>query len=219
MDTSTRSNKTNRNGQNQQQQLGNSYPPLTAHSEHLRQLTDPPPKSMVLTASLQLLTGPLVPPHNVYLMTPHYLQNWLNWTYHQPVGPAEKDRLMQVLRLAAIRHSLVPPTKNAQYTDPGPIDAKELSMPGHPLLLRPDASVLVQPATPNHTQSTPALMNEDETTPAALRRARSLPSNNQNQGYIDSVLSAQNGNTSVNGEEGTSEFRGCAVPEIFYEVS
>jgi hypothetical protein len=152
-------------------------------------------------------------------MTPHYLQNWLNWAYHQPVGPAEKDRLMQVLRLAAIRHSLAPPTKNTQYTDPGPIDASELSMPGHPLLLRPDASVLVQPATPNHAQSTTALMNEDEATPAALRRARSLPSNNQNRGNLDAALSTQNGDAHAFGEDGTSEFRGCAVPEIFYEVS
>jgi hypothetical protein len=92
-------------------------------------------------------------------------------------------------------------------------------MQGHPLLLRPDALVLVQPAPPNHAQSTTALMNEDDATPAAFRRARSLPSNNQNRGYVDAALLAQKGITSVHSDGGASEFRGCAVPEIFYEVS
>ena len=119
------------------------------HSEHLRQLTEPPPTSMVLVAALQLLTAPLVPPHRVYLMTHTYLQNWLNWALHQPVAsPNEQHRLVEVLRLAARRQSLACPTKDSQYTDPGPIDSNDLSMQGHPLLLRPDAAVLVQPAAP-----------------------------------------------------------------------
>ena len=173
-------------------------------SEHLRRLTDPPPTSMVLVACLQLLTAPLVPPHNVYLMTQQYLQNWLNWAYQQPLSsPNEKERLKEVIRLAAVRHSLACPTPDTLYSDPGPINANDLSMQGHPLLLRPDASVLVQPAPKQPVQ--PLL---DESTPAALRRARSLPNS---RAYLDAALSGANG-------ESPAEFRSCAVPEQFYEV-
>ena len=160
---------------------------------------------MVLVASLQLLTAPLVPPHKVYLMTHHYLQNWLNWAFHQPISSrGEQDRLSEVLRLAAIRHSLACPTRDTTYADPGPINANDLSMQGHPLLLRPDAAVLVQPAAPAASKP----VDDDLMTPAALRRARSLPST---RGYLDAAKSGANG-------EGPSEFRCCAVPELFYEV-
>jgi len=185
--------------------------PSSFHSsEYLRQLTDPPPTSMVLVACLRLLTAPLVPPHNIYLMTQAYLQNWLNWAYQQPLASAnEKDRLKEVIRLAAIRHSLACPTPETQYSNPGPIDGNDLSMQGHPLLLRPDAAVLVQPAPPR-TATKDAV---DESTPSALRRARSLPNNNfrKNRGYLDAALSGANG--------GEAQFRTCAVPELFYEVS
>ncbi|CAB9517045.1 Ubiquitin carboxyl-terminal hydrolase [Seminavis robusta] len=182
-------------------------------SEHLRHLTEPAPSSMVLTASLQLLTGPLVPPHNVYLMTPQYLQNWLNWAYCQAVGPGEKERTKEVLRLAALRHSLAPPNQDSQYANPGPINANELSMQGHPLLLRPDASVLVQPSSGTASVANAA----DDYTPSALRRATSLPSHKKTGGYLDAVLSASN-NHAINGDNGNSEYRSCAVPEVFYET-
>jgi hypothetical protein len=173
-------------------------------SEHLRQLTLPPPTSMVLIASLQLLTAPLVPPHHVYLMTQQYLQNWINWAFHQPVAsPGEKQRLAEVLRLAAVRHRLACPTHNTQYSNPGPINSNELSMQGHPLLLRPDAAVLVQSAADATSQQ-----QEDEAVPSSLRRARSLPNS---RGYLE-ALAGSDGESSL-------EFKSCAVPELFYEVS
>lgn len=156
---------------------------------------------MVLLASLQLLTAPLVPPHNVYLMSPQYLQKWLNWAYHEPLtSPGEKSRLKEVIRLAAIRHSLACPAHDTPHPNPGPMDANALSMQGHPLLLRPDASVLVQPQAPNAPQPI-------ENAPIALVRAKSLP----NRGYLDAALSGANADT-------PNEFRCCAVPEVFYEV-
>lgn len=198
------------------------------NSEHLRQLTEPPPTSMVLAASLQLLTGPLVPPFRVYLMTQQYLQNWLNWAFHQPCSPistnpnydnngrtplSEQQRLAEVIRLAAVRHNLACPTHDTQYTDPGPMNANDLSLQGHPLLLRPDAAVLVQPAPlpdANKVNGGNGINADgsDLMTPAALRRARSLPNA---RGYLHAAQSGANG-------EEPSEFRCCAVPESFYET-
>lgn len=180
----------------------NGKPLDSTSSGHFKQLTQPPPTSMVLIASLQLLTGPLVPPHYVYLMTQQYLQNWINWAYHQPVAaPGEQERLKEVLRLAAIRLRLACPTRDTKYTNPGPINANELSMKGHPLLLRPDTAVLVQ-ASAGSTATA-----EEAAVPSNLRRARSLPAT----GYLEAALAGKDG-------EASAEFRSCAVPEQFYEV-
>lgn len=178
----------------------------SSNSAHFKQLINPPPTSMVLSASLQLLTGPLVPPHNVYLMTQQYLQNWINWAFHQSVAtPAEQERLKEVLRLAAIRLRLRCPTRDSTYADPGPINSNELSMQGHPLLLRPDATVLVVPES--QAKASPNITPEEHSVPSNLRRARSLPTT----GYLDAAVAGTGGEAAI-------EFRSCAVPEEFYEV-
>jgi hypothetical protein len=163
---------------------------------------------MVLIASLQLLTEPLIPPHNVYLMTQQYLQNWVNWAFHQPAAsPSEQERLKEVLRLAAVRLRLACPTQDTQYANPGPINSNELSMQGHPLLLRPDATVLTLQPDQNQAAATASSSADDPAVPASLRRARSLPTS----GYLNAARAGTEGETTV-------EFRSCAVPEQFYEV-
>ena len=180
-------------------------------SEHLKQLLHPPPTSMVLVASLQLLTAPLTPPHSVYLITPEYLQNWMIWAYHQSVPDLERARVKEILRLAAVRHQIQCPTKldnNRGYSDPGPINSNDLSMEGHPLLLRPNAVVLaVQPSA--HSKLPPVVEDVNSSVPIALRRARSLPSD---QNVIDDGMGGSN-------DEMGAGYRACAVPELFYEVS
>ena len=195
----------------QQQQQPKPKPPSLLKSEHLKKLVEPPATAMVLIASIHLLTAPLVPPHKVYLMTQQYLQNWINWAINQPVSSVhEKERLNEVLRLAAVRLRLACPTSETQFANPGPINANELSMQGHPLILRPDATVI---ATQEHqagaAAAAAAAATEDDAVPASLRRAKSLPNTTR---YLDAALAGTDGETNL-------EFRCYAVPEQFYEVS
>jgi hypothetical protein len=81
----------------------------------------------------------------VYLMPVNSIQNWLNWAYHMDATAREQ------IRLAAVKLGLYPPATvttgstapasterlSANYHDPGPIDAKSLSVEGHPLVLSP----------------------------------------------------------------------------------
>lgn len=108
-------------------------------------LYTPQPTSMTLVAALLLLEPPT---NSVYLMSKPCLENWLRWAYHQPVAPGETDRVKQALKLAADAHQL--DISVAEYTDPSPIDNRDLSVPGYPLLLRPEvgdvqAPVNIQP--------------------------------------------------------------------------
>lgn len=162
-------------------------------SEHLRRLLMPAPTSVTLIASLQLLTSPLVPPHNVFLMTSKYLQNWLVWAYNQNVSKDEASRVKEAVRLGAIRHKLTPPRFDMNFTDPGPIDSTALSIQGHPLLLHPNVEVIVS-SPPTKSPATGA---------SYIRRAQSL---NHDSGGTQ------------HGENSCEQIQCCAVPEKFYET-
>lgn len=212
----------------------NTTVPLNqSESEHLRQLLYPPPTSMVLVAALQLLTGPLSPPHSVYLMSPSYLQNWILWAFHQTVPEGEKNRLKEILRLASVRYKLQTPMLDMIFDDPGPINANDyLSMEGHPLLLRPNVTVchsshdmIVDTTTTTAsgmlgdgttvTTATGGSVGNTTVVPSALRRARSLPDKN----YLDATRTkATTTGDGENNDNNNTELLACAVPEIFYEV-
>lgn len=149
---------------------------------------------MPLVAALLLLEPPPPSGHSVYLMPPTYLQNWMRWACHQTVSPSEMERVKRALQLAANSYQL--DIEGDEYTDPGPVDNRELSLPRHPLLLRPEVRI-------GEVQS-PFLK--------ALGRQRSQS--------FDNVLTNGHGNDSANNEnkEDARKLQCCAVPERFYEV-
>jgi hypothetical protein len=109
---------------------------------------------MTLVAALLLLEPPT---SAVYLMSCAYLQNWLRWAYRQPVTPGEMDRVKQALQIAADIYQL--DLIADEYTDPGPVDNRDLSMPGYPLLLRPQVQVPVSIGTRQRTNSVSGTTN------------------------------------------------------------
>jgi len=134
------------------------YGTSSAFDAQVQELSEPPPESFSLAATLQLLdpfettTNEEYDDYNsnmAYLMTPSYLQNWLFWAFHQNVKKGESNRLVEALKLAAKRYGLTPPQDATQqqledYADPGPIDATFLSLSegdGNDLLLRPNVAV------------------------------------------------------------------------------
>jgi hypothetical protein len=158
---------------------------------HRRSLTgdlfSPPTETFTLLAALFLLEQPK---NSVFLVPRTYLENWVQWAWAQRIPPQETDRLRNALKLVAEAHEF--DLSNTDYHDPGPIDNRELSIPGHPLLLRPDVQV-------GEPQS--AFL------PTALKRVLSL-----------NAVSNQPGNLAEqNGE--SNKVRCCVVQERFYEVS
>jgi hypothetical protein len=162
--------------------MNGSHRPSSFTSEHL---FTPQPTSMTLVAALLLLEPPTT---SVYLMSCAYLQNWLRWAYHQPVVPGEMDRVKQALQAAAEIHQL--DLIVDEYADPGPIDNRDLSMPGYPLLLRPQVGQLQLPPSIGTRRRTNSFMSG---------------STNGHGNYADD-------------EEENVQISCCVVPERFYEV-
>lgn len=147
----------------------------------------PPPESMTLYAALTLLEPPDT---QVYLMSRDWLENWVRWAYQQPVIPSETDRVRKALKLVAEAHEF--DLSNPEYCDPGPIDNRELSIPGHPLLLRPE----IQVGEPQSALSQ-----------RALRRVVSF-----------NGISNGHGNPTDQGAESDDKVQCCVVQEKFFEV-
>lgn len=170
---------------------GNSGKP--SHESQVKELSSPPPTSMILTATLQLL-APLEAHSDVYLMTRSYMQNWLIWAYNENVPKPETHRVQTAVRLAADRLGLTPPDSRSKYNDPGPLNNSSLSIEGSPLLLKPN--VVVRDAM------------TDKAIDDLLPRVRSLPiSSGDSDQELDNNIDYE-GNTIVC----------CAVPAKFYEV-
>ena len=209
----------------------------SAFDKQVQELSEPPPESFSLAATLQLLDPyetTNTQSSGVYLMTPSYLQNWLFWAFHQNVKKGESNRLVEALKLAAKRYGLTPPQDAdpqdlEDYADPGPIDATFLSLGegnGNDLLLSPN--VIVKEGEfdrPNNHQS-----NLDAEFPELLRRVKSLPIGNSNTstpiGNDSDYENADNneGNTMLIHPAGSMDVDGdkilcCPVPSRFYEVS
>ena len=150
-----------------------------------RDLYTPQPTSMTLMAALLLLEAPT---SHVYLMTHAYLQNWLRWAYQQPTPANEQDRVRQALQLAAEAFDL--DLQSPECVDPAPVDNTKMSVPAHPLLLRPDVQV-----------------SEMYAPGRSPRRASSISS-------LDRLSNGDHQSSS----EGGAKIQCCAVPERFYEV-
>lgn len=163
-------------------------------SHHKRSFTSdlfsPQPDTFTLAATLFLLQPPQ---EAVYLVPRTYLENWVRWANHQTVLPHEKDRLRKALKLVAESYQFDLDTE--EYTDPGPIDNRELSIPGHPLLLRPEVEV-------SQPQSTAT---------SQLKRVVSFDGISNGHGNA-STADESDGNAD-------DKVQCCVVPEDFYEVS
>ena len=204
---------------------------LSPMEERVRKLAQPPPTSFTLTAALQLLQTPRRG-DSVYLMDPEYLQRWLDWAYHQPIGPSstgdtnsdtrnEEARVQEAVRLAAVQLGLVPPTSSTfdethnndhsleDLLDavPGPIDSTILSVQGHPRLLSP--FVKVWKRHPNQSQQSLSVMTTNR---GRLHRANSKA--------ITDVDAALEYHPKDNGDGSSSNatIYCVAVPEAFYET-
>lgn len=151
-------------------------------------LFTPPPESFTLVAAL-LLLEPLGT--KVYLMPRKYLENWVRWAYQQPTQHHEADRVRKALKLVAEANLL--DLSNPEFTDPGPIDCREMSIPGHPLLLRPEVEV-GEPQSVLHQRP--------------LRRVLS---------FNNALANGQGNHSPEDGENG-GRVQCCVVQERFYEV-
>jgi hypothetical protein len=179
-----------------------SYPNTSGRDNQLEELSRPPPTSMTLTATLQLL-APLDTKTDCFLMTRSYVQNWLIWAYHQKISKVEAGRVEAAVRLAADKLGLTPPSLDMEHTDPGPIDSSILSLEGRPLLLRPNAVVV-----DGTVEATPAALEQGD---SSLRRVKSLPVQLKQEIKEDDP-------TTYNFDEKDGHLECCAVPERFYEV-
>ena len=182
-------------------------------ASQVEELSKPPPTSLTLVASLQLL-APLDTRTDVYLMTRSYMQNWLIWAYHQKVPKVEASRVEAAVRLAADRLGLTPPCRDMPHSDPGPIDSSILSMEGHPLLLRPNVVAV------GHESTEGQQIGMHQSNPDDLRRVKSLPETNHSdlkseEGRDDAE---EEGVSPIEDVEKDGNFHCCAVPERFYEV-
>lgn len=79
------------------------------------------------------------PEKYVYLVPRSYLTKWIAWADHQTVPTTERSRLRLALRMAAEIYDIpLLSTSPDEIEKPGPIDCASLSLPGSPLLLRPN---------------------------------------------------------------------------------
>jgi hypothetical protein len=179
-----------------------TYPNTSGRDSQLEELSRPPPTSMTLTATLQLL-APLDTKTDIFLMTRSYVQNWLIWAYHQKIQKGEAGRVEAAVRLAADKLGLTPPSLDMEHTDPGPVDSSILSLEGHPLLLRPN--VVVVDGT---VEATSAAW---EAADSPLRRVKSLPVELKRETKEDDP-------NTYSFDENDGHPKCCAVPEQFYEV-
>jgi hypothetical protein len=166
----------------------------------IEELSSPPPRSLTLTAVLQLLEPLDETQPDVFLMTRSYVHNWLIWAYHEKVNKTESARVEEAIRLAAERLGLKAPSMNMKYDNPGPIDATILSMEGHQLLLRPNVSVK------------DGVSESEIHVPASLRRVTSLPEEVDKQDPVGYSAEYE----SLDFER--NQILCCAVPNQFYEV-
>lgn len=194
---------------------------LNSDNAFRQELFTPPPTSVTLVAALMLLDTPLAPrpsrtpdgslviPRNdeyVFLLTRKYLQNWLCWAYHQPVSREESERVKRALQMAASIHKLTPPTESSTYEEPGPIDSTQLSVLGHPLLLRPHVIV---GRTENGDNFSPDVAGGDP-----LEKSQSV----SNLLPAAAEKDAGDGSKQPPAPEDGGYVGCCAVPERFYEV-
>lgn len=206
-----------------------------AFDAQVQELSDPPPESLSLAATLQLL-DPLEASSDdesynmVYLMTPSYLQNWLFWAFHQNVKKGESNRLVEALKLAAQRYGLTPPQDATpqqleDYADPGPIDATFLSLEGdgNDLLLGPRVAVkeggLDLGRKYNHStldQEFPELLRRVKSDSDFHKTTNTSTNNNNNADWSGSGIRIHpRDSMDVDGDK----ILCCAVPSRFYEVS
>ena len=165
-------------------------PPKYSFESQVEELSQPTPQSMTLVATLQLLVK-LETKNKVFLIPRSYLQNWLTWAYHQKVTKTETNRVEGAARLAAAHFGLEVPYREMPYADPGPVDATNLSVEGHPLLLAPN--VLAVDGTTSFDSRSPG--NEAE------KKSEDEPPPQE-----DGIDFQGN------------QILCCAVPEEFYEV-
>jgi hypothetical protein len=170
----------------------------------VKELSQPPPQSLTLTAALHLL-GPVQEHSDVYLMTRSYMQNWLIWAHNENVPKAETQRVQTALRLAADRLGLQPPTYQSKYNDPGPVNNSSLSLEGFPLLLNPN--VILRDGTSDK-------MSTSKTVEDLIPRVQSLPNPSDPPNASRYQSQETNGNLDVEGDNIIC----CAVPAKFYEV-
>ena len=155
-----------------------------------------PPTSLTLVAALQSLQE-LTVGQSVYLMDRNYLQNWMQWAWHQVVPAHEQERVQHTLRASALKHGLVPPSETGSYSQPGPIDSTSLAVQGHFLVLSPLVRVASKKAPrprAERTLSDSGAFSADED--HSERSTRSSISRQQQQRIIEC----------------------SAVPENFYET-
>lgn len=166
-------------------------------SSHFRksvtsELCMPPPESWAFCAALQLH---LPCKTAVYLVPLEYLQNWISWAYHQRYPPHEKERAKKALKLAAEMYSF---SILEEYENPGAIDNRILSIPGHPLLLRPEVEI----------REPQSVIISSDGSQQALRRVVSF--NGVSNGHGNPKSTEQ-------GDE-DDKVECCVVHEDFYEV-
>lgn len=169
----------------------------------VKELSQPPPQSLTLTAALHLL-APMEEHSDVYLMTRSYMQNWLVWAYNENVPKAETQRVQTALRLAADLLGLLPPTFQLNFNDPGPVNNSSLSAEGFPLLLNPN--VILRDGISNKGSKT-----VDDLIP----RIRSLPNPSD---PLDPANDRQDQVLEHNIDMEGDNVVCCAVPAKFYEV-
>eukprot|EP00980_Cylindrotheca_fusiformis_P028571 scaffold22612_cov138-Cylindrotheca_fusiformis.AAC.5 len=158
----------------------------------VKELSEPPPQSLTLTAALHLL-APMEENSDVYLMTRSYMQNWLIWAYHEKVPKGETQRVQTALKLAAERLGLQAPNFQLPFNDPGPVNNSSLSEEGFPLLL--NSNVILRDGSSSKSDLIP--------------RAHSLPLDNpaNDSELLDSNLDMDGDNIVC-----------CAVPAKFYAI-
>jgi ubiquitin carboxyl-terminal hydrolase 8 len=180
---------------------GSLHQPLQSPVQSaLDRLRQPPALSIVLVAVLDLLE-PLAVGQTVYLLPPSYLENWLAWAFHQTAPEEEQARTVEALRLAAIQFGLVPPTYDAPYVDPSPVDiATSLAVEGHPLVLDPTVRL------------------KDKLSKPTVNPARQLSFSKLTIRDKPVVNGGGNKNNGSSPTLATADKECVAVPESFYEI-
>ena len=95
-------------------------------------LRTPPPTSLFLTAAIEWLASNS---DHVFLLPKEYIRNWFQWALNQRVPENEITRTKEALRIVAMKAGVS--LEDMNYHNPGPLDASDLSLEGHPLVLKP----------------------------------------------------------------------------------